>query len=113
MKDWISRTEHDRIATRALEWERARKTALEKGDIETAELAKQHGEGWLWHLYWYDNTRPLLEQKQPKRVISDDEAEAIGDAEALARVRRSLEPRANASAFRPYSGGLPTLGEHR
>ncbi|MGW0629159.1 hypothetical protein [Streptomyces sp. NPDC002758] len=61
-----------------------------------------------------------------KRIVSDAEAarlraaedeakQAAADAEHLAALKKKLgiTPRANGSAYRPFRGGLPTLGKDR
>ncbi|MEV5463826.1 hypothetical protein AB0L17_38120, partial [Streptomyces cellulosae] len=61
-----------------------------------------------------------------KRIVSDAEAarlratedeaqQADADAERLAALKKQLgiTPRANGSAYRPFRGGLPTLGKDR
>ncbi|MFJ2263546.1 hypothetical protein ACIOKD_35500 [Streptomyces sp. NPDC087844] len=110
VKDWISQSEHDRIAEKAMMWERARQRWLAERDADKAELCRTQGEGWLFHLHTWDPSRPLGQWTQPKRVISDEEAQSIEDAEALAKLRKKVER----TPYRPvYRGGLPTLGKHR
>ncbi|MEV5149820.1 hypothetical protein AB0L14_37030, partial [Streptomyces sp. NPDC052727] len=92
---------------------------LEQGDEAAAEQYK-----WL-------GISHLLETQHPntgklKRIVPDAEAarlraaederkQAEQDAEHLAVLKKKLgiTPRTNGSAYRPYRGGLPTLGKDR
>lgn len=117
--DWIGESRHARCIGIARNFEQQHKQALERGDLKTAE--KYEALGWQ-----FLRETELWDSLQPKRIVSDDEAarlraaedekaQAREDAEHLATLKTKLgiAPRANASAYRPYRGGLPTLGKDR
>ncbi|MEU9857269.1 hypothetical protein [Streptomyces sp. NPDC047974] len=116
--DWIGESRHSFCVRFALDLQRRHVEALAAGDPVEADKCESMGRYWLQDtLNWRTG--------EPKHIVSDEEAarlraeederkEAEEAAKHLAEVRKRLEPRANASAFRPYSGGLPTLGRgHR
>jgi hypothetical protein len=117
--DWISESRHAFCIRTARRFEQQHKEALERDDTRAAEQFEAWGQDYL-------GETQLLDGNQPKRIVSDDEAaqlraamdeekQAREDAEHLAALKTKLgiAPRANASAYRPYRGGLPTLGKDR
>ncbi|MFR9794241.1 hypothetical protein ACL07V_37400 [Streptomyces sp. MB22_4] len=116
---WIGQSWHASCVHMARQFEEQQREALENGDLAAA----QQYEAWARnHLL---QTR-RLDNGQPKQIVSDSEAarrraaadaekQARDDAEHLAALKRKLgiTPRANGSAYRPYKGGLPTLGKDR
>ena len=117
--DWIGRSRYDFTIKMARYFEARHQEALEAGDTEAAERFKGWGLRHLWE------TQSILTGK-PKRIVPDAEAvrlrarddereQARGDAERLTALKKKLGiiPRTNGSAYRPYRGGLPTLGKDR
>ncbi|MFF7394801.1 hypothetical protein ACFZAE_41160 [Streptomyces scabiei] len=93
--------------------------ALDRGDIEAAEQYRLWGLRFIWET---EN----IHTGKAKRIVSDAEAarlratedeakQAAADAEHLAALKKKLgiTPRANGSVYRPFRGGLPTLGKDR
>ncbi|MEU5577179.1 hypothetical protein ABZ791_18650 [Streptomyces huasconensis] len=100
-------------------YEAQQREALENSDNEAAERYR------LWGLGFLLETEDIHTGKA-KRIVSDAEAarlratededqQADADAERLAALKKQLgiTPRANGSAYRPFGGGLPTLGKDR
>ncbi|MFD4977100.1 hypothetical protein [Streptomyces sp. NPDC058424] len=118
-KTWIGESRHALCIGMARRYEAEEREALERGDSEAAERYR------LWGLHFLSATENI-HTMQPKRIVPDAEAarlraaedekrQAQADAEHLAALKKKLgiTPRANGSAYRPYSGGLPTLGRDR
>lgn len=116
---WIGKSRHAFCIRTARLYQEKQKEALERGDTETAAKFEGWGKVFLWETQ-------LLFSDQPKRIVSDAEAarlraaedeakQAREDAERLAALKKKLgiTPSANGSAYRPYRGGLPTLGKDR
>jgi hypothetical protein len=114
--DWIGSSRRDLCLTTARNSEARYRTALAAGNTAKAAQAKTCGLAYLHET--------LTLHGEPKQVLPDEEAARRSAAEtacrekaeedaALARLRKRIEPRANPSAFRPYSGGLPSLGKDR
>ncbi|MGW6557630.1 hypothetical protein [Streptomyces hydrogenans] len=115
--DWITQsllTSHQGSAAR---FEARRLEALESRDRRAAETAAANRDAFLWETL-------LRPGGESKRVVSDEEAvrlhaeeterrEAEEIAARMAEFRKEEQPRASGSAFRPYSGGLPSLGRRR
>jgi hypothetical protein len=100
-------------------YEAQQREAIDSGDNEAAERYR------LWALGFLLETEDINTGKA-KRIVSDAEAvrlravedeakQATADAEQLAALKKKLgiTPRANGSAYRPFRGGLPTLGKDR
>jgi hypothetical protein len=118
--DWIGESRHASCIRMARNFEDKQIEALEvHGDLEAAEKYER----WA-HSFLYETER--LDNGQPKRIVPDAEAarlraaedekkQAKADAEHLAALKKKLgiTPRTNGSAYRPYRGGLPTLGKDR
>lgn len=118
-KTWIGKSRHAFCVDMARHFEAQQREALESGDDEAAERYR------LWGLGFLLETEDI-NTRQAKRIVSDTEAarlgaaedeakQAVADAEHLAAVKKKLgiTPRANGSAYRPFRGGLPTLGKDR
>lgn len=116
--DWIGESRHALCVRMARHFEDQHREALEANDPK-AEQYKQWGMQYLWALEHYLTGKP-------KRIVSDAEAarlraaedekrQAQEDAERLTALKKKLgiTPRTNGSAYRPYRGGLPTLGKDR
>ncbi|MFF9003651.1 hypothetical protein ACF1GW_38800 [Streptomyces achromogenes] len=116
---WIGQSWHTDCIATARYFEEKQRQALERGDSVAAE---QH-EAW-GRIHLLQTVR--LDNGQPKRIVSDKEAARLRaaddearlareDAEHLAALKKKLgiTPRSNGSAYRPYPGGLPTLGRDR
>lgn len=122
-QDWIGESRHAWLVRGALNCRARYDEALAAGDGERAAMLKNLGERYLL------GTQNVLGRMvgdgyEPKRIVSDEEARELRvrdlearqrreDAAALAQRRAQAELRANPSAYRPYSGGLPTLGKRR
>ncbi|MGW1067399.1 hypothetical protein ACWD4F_23130 [Streptomyces aureus] len=117
--DWIGEDRHAFCIRSALRFDELQKEELERGDTAAAERHKTIG-----ILYLLETQNPFT--GQPKRIVSNEEAarlrdaeddakQAAEDAERLAALKKKhgITPRANSSAAHPYSGGLPTLGKRR
>ncbi|MFF4763338.1 hypothetical protein [Streptomyces sp. NPDC001292] len=117
--DWIGESRQALCIQMARQLETKQREALERGDSEAAEQYE------AWGLKFLFETENFY-TGQPKRIVSDAEAarlraaedekkQAQADAEHLAALKKKLgiTPRTNGSAYRPYSGGLPTLGKDR
>ncbi|MDG5809094.1 hypothetical protein P9869_42110 [Streptomyces ossamyceticus] len=117
-EDWIGESRAALCVRTARHFEDRHREALVAGDPK-AEQYKQWGMQYLWGLEHYLTSKP-------KRIVSDAEAarlraaedeqkQAAEDAKHLAALKKKLgiDPRANAGAFHPYQGGLPTLAKHR
>ncbi|MFZ4153756.1 hypothetical protein [Streptomyces pseudogriseolus] len=118
-KTWIGKSRHAFCVDMARHFEAQQRDALESGDDEAAERYQ------LWGLGFLLETKDINAGKA-KRIVSDTEAarlraaedeakQAAADAEHLAALKKKLgiTPRANGSAYRPFRGGLPTLGKDR
>ncbi|MET9990843.1 hypothetical protein ABZ061_14925 [Streptomyces mutabilis] len=118
-KTWIGKSRHAFCVGTARHLEAQQREALEGGDDEAAERYR------LWGLRFLLETEDINTGKA-KRIVSDTEAarlraaedeakQAATDAEHLAALKKKLgiTPRANGSAYRPFRGGLPTLGKDR
>ncbi|MEU5120328.1 hypothetical protein [Streptomyces asoensis] len=118
-KTWIGKSRHTLCVDMARRFEAQQREALEHGDDEAAERYR------LWGLGFLLETEDIFTGKA-KRIVSDAEAarlraaedeakQAAADAEHLAALKKKLgiTPRANGSAYRPFRGGLPTLGKDR
>ncbi|MFD9460214.1 hypothetical protein [Streptomyces sp. NPDC060027] len=118
-KTWIGKSRHTFCINTARHFEAQQRKALENGNSEAAEQYR------LWGLGFLHETAEIISGK-PKRIVSDTEAarlraaedeakQASADAEHLAALKKKLgiTPRANGSAYRPFRGGLPTLGKDR
>ncbi|MEU6228294.1 hypothetical protein [Streptomyces sp. NPDC047042] len=118
-KTWIGRSRHAFCVNTARHFEAQQREALDIGNSEAAEQYR------LWGLGFLHETEEVISGK-PKQIVSDTEAarlraaedeakQAGADAEHLAALKRKLGiiPRANGSAYRPFGGGLPTLGKDR
>ncbi|MEU6278178.1 hypothetical protein ABZ871_38160 [Streptomyces populi] len=117
--DWIGEDRHAYCIRSALRFDEVHKEDLERGDTAAAERHKNIG-----ILYLLETQNPFT--SQPKRIVPNEEAvrlrdaedeakRAAEDAESLAKLKKKhgITPRANSSAAHPYSGGLPTLGKRR
>ncbi|MEV5801726.1 hypothetical protein [Streptomyces collinus] len=117
--DWIGESRHAFCICTARHFEQQQKEVLDRSDLEAAAKYERWGQGFLWETQHLDSM-------QQKRIVSDveghtaarrpDEAkQGRADAEHLATLKTRLgnTPRANGSAYRPYRGGLPTLGKDR
>ncbi|WP_327411384.1 hypothetical protein OG458_42600 (plasmid) [Streptomyces sp. NBC_01281] len=118
-ENWIGESRHASVVKTVRHFEAKQREALEQGDTEAAARYEQ------WGLHSFFETQHYL-TGQPKRIVSDAEAarlraaedeakQAQADAERLDVLKRKLgiTPRTNGSAYRPYRGGLPTLGKDR
>lgn len=116
--DWIGETRHAFCIGMVRHFQAKHREALDAGDCLKA------AESELCGLKFLQETQNLCKDAEPKTIVSDAEAARLAREEversqaqeaaaALKRARRRLEPRANPSAYKPYSGGLPTLGKHR
>ncbi|MDH6487314.1 hypothetical protein M2157_003313 [Streptomyces sp. SAI-127] len=116
---WIGKSRHTFCINTARHFEAQQRKALESGNSEAAEQYR------LWGLGFLHETEDINTGKA-KRIVSDSEAarlraaedeakQAAADAEHLAALKQKLgiTPRANGSAYRPFRGGLPTLGKDR
>ncbi|QGZ53354.1 hypothetical protein GPZ77_34555 (plasmid) [Streptomyces sp. QHH-9511] len=118
--DWIAESRHAYCIAMAARMETARAEATARGDRDAARRRD------LLRTLFTAETRNIV-TGEPKRIVPDEEAVRLRVAEdeerasqehaaylAAARKRLGLDPpRANPSAYRPYRGGLPTLGKHR
>lgn len=118
-KTWIGISRHTFCVNTARHFEAQQRAALDSGDNEAAEQYR------LWGLGFLHETEEIISGK-PKRIVSDTEAarlraaedearQAAADAEHLTALKTKLgiTPRTNGSAYRPFRGGLPTLGKDR
>ncbi|MFJ3439881.1 hypothetical protein ACIPM2_01675 [Streptomyces sp. NPDC086081] len=118
-KTWIGTSRHALCIDMAQRFEAQQREALERDDNEAAERYR------LWGLGFLLETKDI-DAGKAKRIVSDAEAarlraaedeakQATADAEHLAVLKKKLgiTPRANGSAYRPFRGGLPTLGKDR
>jgi hypothetical protein len=116
---WIGESWHASCVSAARRFEEQQQEALERGDTAAADRYEAWGQGHLLQTQ-------RLGTGQPKRIVPDEEAvrlraaedeqkQARADAEHLAGLKKKLgiTPRTNGSAYRPYRGGLPTLGKDR
>ncbi|MET8270755.1 hypothetical protein [Streptomyces sp. NPDC005096] len=117
--DWIGESRHAYCIGMARHFEERQREALERGDTSAAEQHKVGGQKFFFE------TQNVF-KGQPKRIVPDAEAARLraaedeekpaqADAEHLAALKKKLgiTPRVNGSAYRPYRGGLPTLGKDR
>ena len=118
-KTWIGRSRHAFCVGMARHYEARQREACETGDSEAAERYRLHG------LVFLLETKDINTGKT-KRIVSDTESarlraaedeakQAAADAERLVTLKKKLgiTRRANGSAYRPFRGGLPTLGKDR
>ncbi|MFB7353469.1 hypothetical protein [Streptomyces gardneri] len=119
-KDWIGESRHAFCVGFALDMQAKRDEALATGDTKKAEQYESFGKGFLREtevfLAWPPTAKQIVSDEEAVRLRAEEDAEKERQecADHLAAVRKHLEPRANSSAYRPYSGGLPTLGRrHR
>ncbi|MEU8988372.1 hypothetical protein AB0C98_18290 [Streptomyces sp. NPDC048558] len=118
-KTWIGKSRHTFCVNTARHFDAQQRKALESGNSEAAEQYRLWGLGFLYETEEIDS-------RKLKRVVSDTEAaqlraaedeakQAAADAEHLAALKKKLgiTPGANGSAYRPFRGGLPTLGKDR
>ncbi|MFE9880091.1 hypothetical protein [Streptomyces sp. NPDC005784] len=116
---WIGKSRHAFCIKTARHFEEQQRKALESGNSAAAEQYR------LWGLGFLHATEEIYTGKA-KRIVSDAEAarlraaedearQAAADAEHLAALKKKLgiTPRVNGSAYRPFRGGLPTLGKDR
>ncbi|MGV9936312.1 hypothetical protein ACWDY4_38130 [Streptomyces olivaceoviridis] len=116
---WIGESWHASCISAARYFQKKQQEALEQGDEAAAEQYKWWGISHLLETQHPDTGKP-------KRIVPDAEAarlraaederkQAEQDAEHLAVLKKKLgiTPRTNGSAYRPYRGGLPTLGKDR
>jgi hypothetical protein len=101
----------------ARQYEAQQREALESGDNEAAERYRLWGLGFLLETEYTGKAKRIVSDAEAARLrAAEDEAnQADADAERLAALKKKLgiTPRANGSAYRPFRGGLPTLGKDR
>ncbi|MEU6011907.1 hypothetical protein [Streptomyces sp. NPDC047453] len=103
----------------ARHFEAEQREAIERGDSEAAEQYRLWGLGFLFETENFDTMQPkrIVPDAEAARLraAEDEEKQAQADAEHLAALKKKLgiTPRANGPAYRPYRGGLPTLGKDR
>jgi hypothetical protein len=118
-KTWIGKSRHTFCVNMARHFETQQREALESGDDEAAERYRLWGHGFL--LETRDTNTAKAKRivsdtvAAPLRAAEDETKQAAADAEHLAALKKKLgiTPRANGSAYRPFRGGLPTLGKDR
>ncbi|MFJ5877415.1 hypothetical protein [Streptomyces sp. S1] len=115
--DWIGESRRAYCEERSQSHHERHLQALESGNRGKAAEHQALSRLWLREtLTWPGG--------EPKRVVSDQEAGRLRAEEKerqeieecaarLAEVRKRLEPRAHGGAYKPFSGGLPTLGRRR
>jgi hypothetical protein len=117
--DWIGESRHAFFIEMARHFEGKQREALERGDSEAAEKYRLCGLSYLFGTQHYLTGEPKRivpdAEAERLRAAEDEEKQAQEDAEHLAALKKKLgiTPRANGSAYRPYRGGLPTLGKDR
>jgi hypothetical protein len=116
---WIGKSRHAHCVKMAREWETHQRQAIEAGETDVAEQYRLYGLAFILETQRLDNGQPkriVSDQEAARlRAVEDEEKQAAVDAEHLAALKTKLgiTPRANGSAYRPYRGGLPTLGKDR
>ncbi|MFD3541011.1 hypothetical protein ACFWUQ_16155 [Streptomyces sp. NPDC058662] len=122
--DWIGQSRHSFCVGMALHYDAKRREALADGDTGSARTYEAWGTAFLTETQNWLTGRFVHGGYEPKRIVPDEEApglrardaereRAAADAAALAEARKRARLRAAPGAYRPYSGGLPTLGRRR
>ncbi|MGZ3116078.1 hypothetical protein [Streptomyces sp. H62] len=118
-KTWIGESRHAYCVDMARQFEARQREALASGDSEAAERYR------LWGLRFLLETEDIAagtaksilpDIEAARRRAAEDAAEqAAADESHLVALKKKLgiTPRATGSAYRPFRGGLPTLGRDR